>query len=533
MNEAASGRANGKRLFGSPALDPHEAASPKLRELAARIDDLARQAAPLEPSPAQRKHLRDEVVAYAERFLDGLAECKTYNQADEEGAGIADHPISETGRPIDEIVATIDACVDQPSLNPAAPGHLGYIPGGGLYPSSLADYLAAVTNRFAGIYFTSPGAVRMNALLIRWLADLVGYGEGAGGDLASGGSIANLTAVVTAREALGVRAADVPRAVVYSTRHVHHCVGKALVIAGMRESPVHHVEMDDRYRMSAPDLAARIEADLEAGLRPFMVVASAGTTDTGAVDPVGEIADVAEAHGVWHHVDAAYGGFFLLSPEAPAPLRELHRADSVVLDPHKGLFLPYGSGALVVRDREALRNAHMRAAPYLRDTWTEEGAPSPADHSPELTRHFRAMRLWLPLQLFGVAPFRACISEKYWLARYLHEAVQRLPHIEVGPEPDLSVVLFRHVPPGCDADADAEAVDAANERLVQRIHADGRVFISSTTLNGRIWLRFAVLSFRTRREHADLALTVVREAVAGTTGIAEPAGVGALGRAQR
>lgn len=508
--------------------ETQELASSQMQELAARIDALADQAAPLEPTPTERKRLRDEVVAYAERFLDGLADCKTYNQTDDEGAGVADHPISETGRPIDEIVATVEECVDRPSLNPAAPGHLGYIPGGGIYPSSLGDYMAAVTNHFAGIYFTSPGAVRMNALLVRWLADLVGYGEGAGGDLSSGGSIANLIAVVTAREAQGVRAAEVPRAVVYATRHVHHCVGKALAIAGMRESPVHHVAMDDRYRMSAPDLAARIDADEEAGLRPFMVVASAGTTDTGAVDPIGEIADVARARGLWYHVDAAYGGFFLLCPEAPAPLHELRHADSVVLDPHKGLFLPYGSGALVVRDREALRNAHMRAAPYLRDTWSREEAPSPADHSPELTRHFRALRLWLPLQLFGVAPFRACISEKYWLARYMHEAVQRMPHIEVGPEPDLSVVLFRYIPPGCDAEADAGAVNAANERLVQWFHADGRIFISSTTLDGHIWLRFAVLSFRTRREHADLALSILREAVEEMGGVGRHANASAL-----
>ena len=512
-------------------IAPPRQGPPRLRELAARVDALAGHSMVLEPSPAERKHLRDEVVDYAERFLDGLDFGKTYNETDDEGAGIADYPISETGRSIEEIVAAIEECVDRPSLNPAAPGHLGYIPGGGIYPSSLGDYLAAVTNRFSGIYFASPGAVRMNALLIRWMAELIGYPAAAGGDLSSGGSIANLTAVVTAREALGVRSADVPRTVVYTTRHVNHCVGKALAIAGLRESPVREVEMDDRYRMSVRDLNARIEADSAAGLRPFMVVASAGTTATGAVDPIGEVAEVSQTHGLWLHVDAAYGGFFALCPETSAQMQELRRADSVVLDPHKGLFLPYGSGALVVRDREALRNAHLHVAPYLRDAWTEEEAPSPADHSPELSRHFRAMRMWLPLQLFGVAPFRACISEKYWLARYMYEAVQRLPHIEVGPEPDLTVVLFRYVPPGCavgdGSPGDAAALNAANEELISRIHADGRVFLSSTTLAGEIWLRFAVMAFRTRRRHADLALSVVRELVAEMSEVAEPAGAGA------
>ena len=471
--------------------------------LTERIEALAAASRALDPGPADRKHLRDAVMGYSEDFLNALPAAKTYVDAPGADVGLEEFAVAESGRPVEDVMAAIAKFVDGPALNPASGGHLGYIPGGGLYPSALGDYLAAVTNRFAGLYFASPGAVRMGNMLLRWMADLVGFPPEAGGDLTSGGSIANLTAVVTAREAKWVRSANVPRAVVYTTRHVHHCIGKALVVAGLRECVVRHVEMDDAYRMSPQDLADKIEADRRKRLMPFMVVASAGTTDTGAVDPIDEIADVAAANDVWCHVDAAYGGFFALCPEAPPALSALHRADSLVLDPHKGLFLPYGLGALLVRDREALRNAHAHVAPILRDAWEDEASPSPADHSPELSRHFRAMRLWLPLQLFGLAPFRAALSEKYWLARYLYDKVRQLPHVEVGPEPDLSVVMFRWTPPGRDPN---EASDA----LVRRIHADGRVFLSSTVLDGRIWLRFGVLSFRTHKETADLALEVVK-----------------------
>lgn len=480
-----------------------------IEEIEARIAELAPLSRRLDPEAADRRRLEEETLGYGRRFLDRLPNAKTYVTPDSGAAEILDFPIAEEGRPISELVGLVERSVDGFGLNPASGGHLGYIPGGGIYPAALGDYMAATANRFAGICFASPGAVRMGNLLIDWMAELVGYPSGAGGDLTSGGSIANLIAIVTAREALGIRAADVPRSVIYATRHVHHSVGKARVIAGLRECAVRHVEMDDRFRMIPDDLQRKIAADRKAGLRPFMVVASAGTTDTGAVDPVEELAAVAKtsAEDMWFHVDAAYGGFFALCPEAPPSLAALHHADSLVLDPHKGLFLPYGSGAVLVRDREALRNAHWHAPPYLRDTWESEESPSPAYHSPELSRPFRALRLWLPLQLFGVAAFRACLSEKIWLARYFHERVQALPCMETGPAPELSVSLFRHVPPGRNA-------NAANQELVERVHADGRVFISSTYLDQQVWLRFAALAFRTRKETVDTLLEVLGEAMA-------------------
>ena len=471
-----------------------------------RIAALQPLSSVLDPGLEVRRTVDEAVLDYGRAFLDGLQEAPAYVTTVEKGAGLLDLPIQEEGRPIPDLLEALAEHVDRPGLNPASGGHLGYIPGGGLYPSALGDYLAAISNRYAGIFFASPGAVRMENLLVRWMADQIGYPPQAGGDLTSGGSIANLTGIVTAREAKGIDAASVPTSVIYTSQQVHHCVGKALVIAGLREAQIRSVPLDARYRMDPAALAELIQDDRRAGLKPFLVVASAGTTDTGAVDPLDRIADVAEAEGLWFHVDGAYGGFFMLTPEAPPALTALGRADSVVLDPHKGLFLPYGSGAVLVRSREALYRAHRYEANYMQDTLRSREEPSPADHSPELTRHFRGLRLWLPLQLFGLAPFRACLSEKIWLARYFYERVTEIPFMEVGPYPELSVVLFRMAPEGGDA-------NRLNQELVTRVQEDGRVFLSSTHIEGVQWLRLAVLAFRTRKATVDLALEVLSELV--------------------
>lgn len=480
-----------------------------LAAIEARLAELEQASATLEPDAEARENLREPVVRYAERFLERVDDAPAYREVAGAGRRVLELEIQEKGRPLEELLDVVESDVDGSGLSPASGGHLGYIPGGGLYPSSLGDYLADVTNRYSGLFFPSPGAVRMENQLVRWMARIIGYPESARGDLTSGGSIANLTAIVTAREAGGVRARDVERSAVYFTAQVHHCVAKALRIAGLGDAPVRTVPMDARFRMDAAELARLMAADRDAGVRPFLVVASAGTTDTGSVDPLGAIADAAAAEGAWLHVDAAYGGFFVLTDDTGDLLADLDRADSLVLDPHKGMFLPYGSGAVLVRDGAALQAAHHYRASYLRDVPEELDWFSPADHSPELTRPFRGLRMWLPLQLFGVAPFRAALAEKLWLARYFHERVQEIAGMEVGPEPALSVALYRYVPPG----ADSAAADAANRRLVRHVHEDGRVFLTSTEIDGRVWLRLAALAFRTHRRTVDLALEVLREGV--------------------
>ncbi|HWB41676.1 MAG TPA: aminotransferase class V-fold PLP-dependent enzyme [Gemmatimonadales bacterium] len=478
-------------------------------ELLAALRRLERQARPLEPGAARRRDLRKAAIASSERFLRQVRTLDAYVETDGKGAGLLDVPIGEHALPLGEAIELFEREVVHPGGHPSSAGYLAYIPGGGLYHSALGDFLAAVSNKYAGVFFAGPGLVRMENLLVRWAADLVGYPAGAGGNIASGGSIATLTAIAAARDAHSIRSAEVPRAVVYLTSQAHHCIEKALRIAGMGEAPIRRVAMDPGHRMRPEALAEAIAADRAAGLKPWLIVASAGTTDTGAVDPLDAIASVAQREHCWFHVDAAYGGFFLLTDHGRTVLRGIERSDSAVLDPHKGLFLPYGSGVLVVRDAKPLLASHDYSGNYMQDAVREPSEISPADASPELSKHFRGLRMWLPLMLVGTRPFTAALEEKLLLARYFHREIQRAGY-EAGPEPDLSIVTYRWAPPG----ASLERTDAMNRAIIEGTRRDGRVFLSSTMLDGRFTLRLAALAFRTHRRTIDLAVRVLREQAA-------------------
>ena len=475
-----------------------------------RIRQLEKVARRLEPPASERAALIGPVLGYAERFLDTIDTQLTYIETEDKGIGIYDSPIGDAPAGIDELLALVGEHVDRPGINPAGGGHLGYIPGGGIFHSALGDYLADITNRHSGVFFASPGAVRMEHMCTQWMASIVGFPDTAAGNLTSGGSIANLIGVVTARDARQITASEIPRSVIYLTSHVHHSVDKAIRIAGLRECVIRHVPMDALHRMDADAFDRLVSADIRAGLRPFLVIASAGTTDVGAVDPLPAISDIADRHRIWIHVDGAYGAFFALCDEGRRVLRGMERADSIIMDPNKGLFLPYGSGAVLVKDTRAMQDAHFYVANYMQDAQASRDEASPADLSPELTKHFRGLRLWLPLKLLGVAPFRAALEEKMWLARYFRERLLEIPGFEVGPAPDLSVVTFRYLPPKGDA-------EDFNRRLVQAIHTDGRVFLSSSIIDDVFIIRLAVLSFRTHLGTIDLTLEILKEKIADLT----------------
>src|ERR1051325_10236475 len=278
-----------------------------IRRMKKAIRKLERASRPLEPGPRDRKRLRKAVTDSAERFLRSLDTRPAYQETADKGAGLLDAPITEEGIALDDVLALLERDVIRPGGNPASAGHLAYIPGGGIYHSALGDYLAAVSNKYAGIFFTGPGPVRMEHMMVRWVADLVGYPASAAGSNASGGSIATLTAITTARDAHELRAADYPRAVVYLTDQAHHCIEKALRIAGLAEAPVRRVAMDAGFRMRPEALAAAIAGDRGgAAARPSgpapppparplrgLVIAAAGTTDVGAVDPLVAIGAIA------------------------------------------------------------------------------------------------------------------------------------------------------------------------------------------------------------------------------------------------
>ena len=477
-----------------------------MSEFRERAEALRRRSRALDPDAAERRTLTEATVRHAEEFLDGLTTGPSWYPP-RESPEITELAIEKEGRPFPDLLDLVRREVEQQGLNPASPRDLGYVPGGGIYVSALGDYLAAVSNAFSGYFPASTGAARIENRLVEWIAEIVGYPKKAGGTLTSGGSVAALTGIIAARDAKGLRSRDFSRACVYVTNQEHYSVRKAVHLAGVGEAPCRIVAVDDAYRLAPESLAAHIRKDRADGLIPWLVVSTAGTTNTGAVDPLGAVSEIARAAGVWHHVDAAYGGFYVLVPSRRDLLRGIEKSDSVVLDPHKSLFLPYGSGAVVVRDAAHLETFRFKA-PYLVDKPQKES--SPAERSIELTRHFRGMRLFLPLLLHGTAAFAASLEEKWWLARWLQEELGGWDDIEVGPEPELSTMCFRYRPP----ERTDKETDDLNRRLVAALHADGRIFVTATYLNDRFWLRPSIGIFRTHVEHLDEFLEILKDLIA-------------------
>jgi aromatic-L-amino-acid decarboxylase len=383
------------------------------------------------------------------------------------------------------------------SITTIAPGYLAYIPGGGLFPAALADFIADTTNRFTGIWQAAPALVQLEANALDWLRAWMKFPPEARGLFTTGGSMATFNAIVCARERhLG---ADIRRGVLYTSDQAHHSVIKAAKLAGVMPDRIRAIASDDSYRLQTDRLTEVIRSDRRAGLLPFAVVSSAGTTNTGAVDPLDGIADVCAREAMWHHVDGAYGAFFYLCEDGRSVLRGLPRADSITLDPHKGMFLPYGTGALLVRDGAMLRAAHEASATYLPVMPHPQDFYDPSQHGPELSRSFPGLRVWLSVKLFGSSAFREAIAEKRALAVEAFERVAALPGIVIDAPPELSLFAFHLTWQG----ATLEQENAATERLLALTTAKGRVMITGCTAHGRYLGRVCVLSFRTHRQHID------------------------------
>jgi glutamate/tyrosine decarboxylase-like PLP-dependent enzyme len=476
-------------------------------QLRAEIGRLREAAASLEPDAGGRRAVGGQALEHALAYWDQAETASSNRPWSEVFSQRLDPEFTEEGRNPASVLDYVRSCIDAPGFATTSPRFMAYIPGGGLPYAAFGDLLAATSNKYSGFASASPGAVRIENACVAWLASVIGYPHEAAGTLTSGGSIANLTGVVAAREARDPEGGGA----VYVTRFAHYCIDKALHIAGRSRSPKRLIATDEKYRMSVDALEQALEEDRRSGVRPWIVIASAGTVDTGAIDPLPEIADLCRRYGAWLHVDGAYGGLFALCDEGRALLRGIEQADSVALDPHKTLFLPYGTGAALVRDGRLLQAAFSASGEYIRPLGESEVGPSPADLSPELTRHFRALRLWLPLQIAGIGAFRAAQSEKLALARYFHARLSQIDGFDPGPPPDLSVVAFRYLPGSGD-------VDAFNERLLKHIQEEGRVMLSGTRIDGSFRLRCAILCFRTHVEHVDDCIdAVVRgvEAIGG------------------
>jgi aromatic-L-amino-acid decarboxylase len=466
---------------------------------------------PLDPSPEQMLAMGDEAVRTAVEFLQGVSDAPASDYSTEaEVVSRLREPVPESGGPFEEALATIVAAAHV-GHETSGPGFLGFIPGGGLYASSLADLLADTFNRFVNLWHPAPGFAQIEATVVRWMQDLFDHPPEARGVLTTGGSIANLTAIVTARRAMLPE--DFLAGTLYTSEQAHASVPKAASIAGFPGHAVRAVPTTRDLRMDVEALAEMVNADRARGSTPFCVVAAAGTTNTGTVDPIAPIADFCRDEHLWLHVDAAYGGPFQMTDRGRALFAGIERADSITFDPHKCMFLPYGTGCLLVRDGSKLRQAHYAHGDYLQDLAPEDDIPNFSEYSPELSRDFRGLRVWLPIKLHGMAAFREALDEKLDLARHLYEALAETPGFELPVAPDLTVVPFRYVPRVAGGSTEA-AIDAFNRALLERINEPKRVFMTSTLIRGRFVIRPCIVSHRTHKDRIDEAIEIIRASAA-------------------
>jgi aromatic-L-amino-acid decarboxylase len=456
---------------------------------------------PLEPDRETRQDLNEQVLSYLGDWYERASEMEAAGiDLDRATLESLRRPPGEAGRDLGSILEDLDLA-GRPGIYHPSGGHMSYIPNSGMYTGALADLLAAGLNRYTGITGAAPGFAAIEHGVVDWMSELFDLGPASSGLLLSGGSMANLTAIVAARTAkLGD---EFTKGVLYVTPHTHHSVGKAARIVGLRADQIVPVEVDDDLRMRVPALRDRVVSDRAAGREPFLVVASAGTTDTGTVDPLGAIADLTGTEGLWLHIDAAYGGFFQLTERGRRTLAGIERGDSIALDPHKGLSIPFGVGALLVREESALVDAHQGRGAYLRDEDSYMGVRDIASLGPELSRPSRGLQVWLPLHLHGVAAFRGALEQSLDLAEHAYQRLTGIEGIEARWRPDLSLVAFGFE----DDDLGREALAAVN--------ADRAVHLSPTIVDGRFILRFAIINRRTTVDHVDHAIDIIEKTLIG------------------
>lgn len=449
----------------------------------------------------------DEAMRELVPYIESLP---TQPAADLEGsAALAESlraDLPESGRPFGDLIRPLVREWARKGLNTAGPGYLAYIPGGGLFHAAVADLIANALNRYVGVWLAAPGLAQLETNVVRWFCGMVGYREGSGGVLTSGGSIANLIALVTARRTrLPERFSD---GMVYLSDQAHHSIEKAALLAGFARDQLRIIPVDANLRLRVDALRESIAEDRAAGRRPFFLVGSAGTTNTGAVDDLAGLADVAAAEDLWLHVDGAYGGFFMMTDRGRRAMVGIGRADSVTLDPHKGLFLPYGTGSVIVRDAKALRRAHSVAAHYMPQMQDDPDRVDFAEISPELSRDCRGLRVWLPFAMHGAGVFRSELDEKLTLAHRAAAGIARIPALEMVAPPQLSTLAFALRPQG----SDLATANARTRAVMDAVNTRHRVYLTGTMVDGRFLIRICVLSFRTHAAQIDACLEDVAEA---------------------
>ena len=428
---------------------------------------------------------------------------------------LLDGPVPTAGVAFDELLRTIREVIVEYSRHNAHPRFFGYVSSPGTPVASIGSMIASALNINLTSWRSAPAACEMERVVLKWLKQMLGYPAEAGGLLVSGGSMANFAALAAARSAKapvnvvreGVNALP-GRMCAYVSTEGHFSIRKAAGMLGLGESSVRAIETDARQRINLAALARAVEADRAAGHQPFCVVASAGTTATGAVDPIAQLATFAQREGLWLHVDAAYGGFAALAPSARDLFAGLDQADSVALDPHKWLFLPVGCGCVLYRDAAAARAAFAHDADYARPIGLEhDEAFAFWDYGPELSRPFRALDLWLVIRSAGLTGLAQAIEANIACAKHLENLVRESDDFEMLAPVELSIFCFRHKPRGFSGD-----LDRWNEELMLRLQRGGSSYLSNATVDGQFALRGCVLNYRTELADMERLLEDLRQA---------------------
>jgi glutamate/tyrosine decarboxylase-like PLP-dependent enzyme len=423
---------------------------------------------------------------------------------------LIDSPAPETGRPFEELLTFLDENVFPYHAREPHPRFLAYIPSCPTFPAVMGDWIATGFNFFAGVWPVAAGPNALELQVLDWFRTWIGMPPGTSGLLTSGGSAATLTAVVAARHAaVGEHTNRLPRLAMYTSDQAHSSVARAAWIAGVSRDHVRVIATDGRFRMRADALAEAMRRDRTAGLLPFLVVATAGSTNTGAVDPLHALADICEAEDVWLHVDAAYAGFAALTPRGRAALAGIERANTLTLDPHKWLFVPFECGCLLAREPRALAAAFRIYPEYLKDVESSGEEINFADYGEQLTRYSRALKVWLSVSYFGLGAIREAIERGMDLAALAERLLRETPGIEVTSPASFGIVCFRARPDGLD---DAAALDALNERVNARVNQTGGFLISSTRIAGVFSLRACIVGYRAGEEEIAALVAAVDDA---------------------
>ena len=421
------------------------------------------------------------VVSWVLDHLRGLPEQPVGTLGDAERLRRLLHePAPEGPTPFADVLERFSRAVAPFAFRPNHPRFLAFIPSAPSPVSILADWLAAGCNFFAGVWLEAAGPTRVELTVLDWFRTLLGMPEGSSGLLTGGGSSANLTALVAARERLSREQRG--RAVMYVSGQRHWSLDRAAHVAGFYPEQIRAVACDDMQRMDVSALARAIAEDRAAGLVPWLVAANAGTTNTGAIDPLGEIAGACRREVLWLHVDAAYGWANALVPEGLEELAGIEMADSVTLDPHKWFATGFDAGALLVRDPATLERAFKLRPEYMQDVVPGEGEVNFCDRGIDLSRRFRALKIWLPVQVQGLGWYREMVRHTRGLARFAGERLAAAG-FEIASPPRLGLVGFRW--PGADA---------LNLTLTERVRDGGEMFLSTTTLSGRVVLRMCFVN---------------------------------------